>query len=202
MSSRRQAVGLTLIELMVAITIFGLLLVMAAPGLSDWLANLRLRNTAEALGAALQGARSEAVARNSRVRFQLTSTLGADCTLNTSGPHWVINLDPAADATAVESNCDDALSETDAPRILSRHDGSQAAGSAALTASQSALVFNGLGRLTPAGAVSFEVKSTEANACVSDGGTRTCMHVEVSAVGQVRVCNPAVASAHPAACSS
>lgn len=198
----RRARGLTLIELLVGISIMTLLMVMAAPGLGEWLANSRVRSTAEALGASLQQAKGEAVARNMRVRFQLTSTLGADCAINTSGPHWVLNLDPNASATAVAGRCDAALSDTVAPRLLARHHGREGGTGTVIEGSTSTLVFNGLGRLTPvpAGEISFDVRGADESDCVASGGTRSCMRVLVSAMGQVRVCNPAVAAPHPGAC--
>jgi type IV fimbrial biogenesis protein FimT len=199
---RRRPRGVTLIELLVGISILSLLLVVAAPGLGEWLANTRVRNTAEALSASLQQAKGEAVARNTRVRFQLTSSLGSDCVLNDSGPNWVLNLDPDADANAVEGNCDDALSDTAAPRLLSRHDGREGTVRTVIEGSAETLVFNGLGRLVPvpAGDIVFEVRGTDANECVISGGARTCLRVVVTPVGQVRTCNPAVGAPHPGAC--
>jgi type IV fimbrial biogenesis protein FimT len=194
--------GITLLELLVGISILSLLMVVAAPGLGEWLTNTRLRNTAEALSASLQAAKGEAVARNQRVRFQLTSTLGSDCVINDSGPHWVVNLDPDADADAVAGQCDAALSDTTAPRLLSRHDGREGRASTVIDGSAETLVFNGLGRLTPvpAGDVTFEVRGGDDSDCVVNGGARTCLRVIVSPVGQVRTCNPAVSSPHPGAC--
>jgi type IV fimbrial biogenesis protein FimT len=194
--------GVTLIELLVGISILGLLMVMAAPGLSEWMANARVRASAEALSASLQFAKGEAVARNARVRFQLTSTLGADCAINTTGPHWVVNMDPDANAAALAGNCGVALSDTDAPRVLSRHNGREGGAATVVDGSASSLVFNGLGRVTPvpAGDVVFDVRGPNESDCVADGGTRTCLRVIVSAVGQVRTCSPSVSSPHPEAC--
>ncbi len=202
MDTTRRDRGVTLIELLVGLSIFALLMVMAAPGLSDWLANARLRTTAEALSASLQAAKGEAVARNTRVRFQLTSTLGDDCALNTSGPHWVVNLDPEADAAAVAGRCDAALSDTVAPRLMSRHHAREGGALTAIEATASTLVFNGLGRITPvpAGDVVFDVRPPDDSECVANGGTRSCLRVIVSPVGQIRTCSPSVAAPHPGAC--
>lgn len=198
----RSRRGVTLIELLVGISVMTLLLVMAAPGLGEWQANARVRSTAEALGASLQQAKGEAVARNVRVRFQLTSSLGADCAINTSGPHWVLNLDPTGDPAAVNGSCNAALSDTVAPRLLARHHGREGGSGTVIQGSAGTLVFNSLGRLTPlpAGEISFDVRGADENECVANGGTRSCMRVLVSAVGQVRVCNPAVTAPHPGAC--
>jgi type IV fimbrial biogenesis protein FimT len=202
MKRLRRHRGVTLIELLVGISILGLLMVMAAPGLGEWLANSRVRASAEALSASLQFAKGEAVARNARVRFQLTSTLGADCALNTTGPHWVVNMDPDANAAAVAGNCGSALSDTDAPRLLSRHNGREGGAGSVVDASAATLVFNGLGRVTPvpAGDLVFDVRGPNEADCVANGGTRTCLRVIVSAVGQVRTCNTSVSSPNPEAC--
>ena len=202
MDTARKARGVTLIELLVGISILGLLMVMAAPGLSEWLANTRVRNTAEALSASLQAAKGEAVARNLRVRFQLTSSLGDDCVINDSGPNWVVNIDPDANPDAVEGACDAAPSDTVAPRLLSSHDGREGAAGTVIEGSVETLVFNSLGRLTPvpAGDVSFEVRTPDDAECVANGGTRTCLRVLVSPVGQVRTCNPALSAPNPGAC--
>lgn len=194
--------GLTLVELLVGMSLLALLMVVGAPSLSDWLTNARLRGTAEALGASLHFAKGEAVARNARVRFQLTNGLDNSCAVSTAGPHWVVNLDPDADAAAVEGQCDAALSDTTAPRLLSRHHARENGAGTVIEASAATLVFNGLGRLTPvpAGEISIDVRSADDARCVASGGTLSCMRVLVSAVGQVRVCNPAVAAPHPGAC--
>jgi len=200
--NRQRQHGLTLIELLVGMTIMALLMVMAAPSLGDVLTNMRLRNTAEALGASLQFAKGEAVARNARVRFQLTSALDDTCTLNAAGPHWVVNIDPGASANAVEGECGAALSDTVAPRLLSRHDARENGAATVIEASAATLVFNGLGRVTPvpAGEIGFDVRSANEVECVANGGSRSCMRVLVSAMGQIRVCNPAVAAPHPGSC--
>jgi type IV fimbrial biogenesis protein FimT len=202
MDARRRARGVTLIELLVGISILGLLMVMAAPGLAEWFANTRLRNTAEALATSLQNAKGEAVSRNARVRFQLTSSLGDDCAINDSGPHWVVNLDPDAEPTAVAGQCAAAPSDTDAPRLLSRHDGREGAATTVIDGSVETLVFNGLGRIAPvpAGDIVFEVRAADEADCVANGGARTCLRVVVTPVGQVRTCNPAVSTPHPGAC--
>jgi len=202
MKSLRRHRGVTLIELLVGISILGLLMVMAAPGLGEWLANTRVRASAEALSASLQFAKGEAVARNARVRFQLTSTLGADCAINTTGPHWVVNMDPDANAAAVAGSCGAALSDTDAPRLLSRHNGREGGASSVVEASAATLVFNGLGRVAPvpAGDIEFDVRGPNEADCVANGGTRTCLRVIVSAVGQIRTCNTSVSSPNPEAC--
>ena len=59
--------GFTLVELLVALAITGLLLGLGAPGVGAWLAEQQLQERADALLHALDRARSEAVKRGSRV---------------------------------------------------------------------------------------------------------------------------------------
>ena len=59
--------GFTLVELLVALAITGILLGMGAPAVGAWLAEQQLQERADALLHALDRARSEAVKRGSRV---------------------------------------------------------------------------------------------------------------------------------------
>ena len=64
---RRGVAGVTLIELLVALTILSLLLTLAVPAYGRWMAEYRQRNQAQALAAALTLARSEAIKHGFRV---------------------------------------------------------------------------------------------------------------------------------------
>lgn len=66
--------GLTLIELMVALSIAAMLAMAAAPSFSDYLANSRLRENGNALYSQTLFAQSEAIKRNTVVRMTVTST--------------------------------------------------------------------------------------------------------------------------------
>src|SRR5438445_9728418 len=74
----RRQTGFSLIELMIGITLLGLLLVLAAPTYSQWMFNSRIRNAADSIQNGLRLARNEAVQRDTNVRFELTSSNGAD----------------------------------------------------------------------------------------------------------------------------
>lgn len=67
--------GFTLIELMIAITIMGILMVIAIPHFSSWILNSRIRNTAEGINAAIIKSKSASIISMSN---QISFTLNAD----------------------------------------------------------------------------------------------------------------------------
>lgn len=192
---KRNPLGFSLIELMIAMAIFGMLLALAAPSYSIWISNSRIRTTAESIQSGLQMARSEAVRRNSTIRFQLTSTVANDCTLSTSETNWVISFD---DPTLGTGKCasallNDAFSAADstnnpAPRIIQLRAAADGTAGVQATADQALIAFNGLGRVVPApGAlVKIDVNNPTRGTCTQ----LKCLRVTVSAGGQVRMCDP------------
>ncbi len=74
LTRRGRARGFTLIELMVAITIAGILLVVAGPFFGDYVRNSRLRESGNTLFTEALMAQSDAIKLNTRVRL---STSGA-----------------------------------------------------------------------------------------------------------------------------
>jgi type IV fimbrial biogenesis protein FimT len=192
--------GFSLIELLVTLALAAILLGLAAPSFSTWLQNSRIRLTAESIADGLNYAKSEATARNTAVRFQLTSSVGATCAISATGTSWVVHLvDPASAVDEVSTHCADALSDTVEPRLLQTRSAKDGSGTSIVTADQSALTFNGLGRLVPAPPqpVEIEVSNTSAGGCTGD---LTCLRVVVSPAGQIRMCNPRFPVGDPQAC--
>lgn len=192
--------GFSLIELLVTLALSAVLLGLAAPAFSTWLQNSRIRLTADSIMSGLQYAKSEATARNTAVRFQLTSSADAACTVSTSGSSWVVHLvDPASATDEVSTHCADALSDTVEPRLLQTRSAKDGSGTSVVKATQSALTFNGLGRLVPAPPKSVEiaVSNTGSGGCTGD---LTCLRVVISPAGQIRMCNPRFAPGDPQAC--
>jgi type IV fimbrial biogenesis protein FimT len=64
--------GITIVEVLVAIAIVGLLMALAAPSATNWIQNNQLRSAADSIMNGIQIARIEALKRNTRVSFQLT----------------------------------------------------------------------------------------------------------------------------------
>lgn len=202
MLSRRRAPsrGFSLIELIVVMAVMTMMIMMAAPSFSVWVANSRIRVTAESVLSGLQSAKSEAVSRNTRVRFQLTSTLDNSCALSTTGANWVINLDPNVNVAEVEGLCASPANPmaspanaADAPFILQTRPAAAGSGSTAVAATASTLVFNGLGRIAPplpAGNITIDFNNPTAGTCFAAGGELTCLRIIITPAGQVRMCDP------------
>ena len=188
--------GFSLIELIVGIVILGVLMAMAVPRFSDWLRNARIRTSAEAIQNGLQLARAEAVRRNATARFQLVNTIDNSCALDTAGPHWVVSMDNPT------GQCASAPSDTVAPRIIQVRTRAEGSVQTQVAAGQSALVFNGLGRLTPvpAGNVALDVSTTTGGTCIASGGSVRCLRLVVSVGGQIRMCDPALPAGDAQAC--
>ncbi len=71
---KTSARGFTLIEMVVAVAVLGILAVVAAPAIGEYLATQRLKGAAEELQTDLQFARMESVQRNAAVTVTLAGT--------------------------------------------------------------------------------------------------------------------------------
>ncbi len=197
-----RAKGFSIIELMVTLAILALLLTAVSPSLRDWVINSHIRNAASAFEQGIQLARQEAIRRNQSVSLWLVSTpsnastaLDDSCALSSSSGSWVVSVNsPVGKCTAAPSvNVD--------PMLVASHavgDGGSGVTVAAVGADKATaattVTFNGLGSIANADAAyRIDVSSTET-------ATPRNLCVELSGVGSVRVCDPALASTDPRAC--
>lgn len=198
MSSQK---GVTLIELVVALAIGAFVLGKAMLGAQDMILNSQIRAVADDIRDGIQLARTEAVHRNSIVRFQLTNSLDNNCAISQTGSHWLVSLDDPAGL------CATAASNTVAPRIIRKSSVAGSYNSIGANAGQSSVTFNGLGRQIDGDVVAadfgIDVQPLGGGLCMAAGGSTRCLRVQVSMGGQVRVCDPAIAdSTDPWACQS
>lgn len=195
--------GMTLIELLITLTLAAILMALGAPAFTTWLDNTRIRTTAQAIMAGLQLAKSEATTRNRLVRFQLTTSVGADCALSVNGSSWVVDLaDPGVANDSVAGRCNSPPSDTVQPAIVQTRSALDGSGTTTVQADASSVIFNGLGRLVPApnAPININVNNTGTGSCADQGGDLTCLRIIISPGGQSRMCNPRYAAGDPQAC--
>jgi len=186
--------GVTMVELMIGLVVFGILFMIGLPSLTAWIQNTQIRNSAEGIFAGLQLARAEALRRNAIVRFQLVSALDSTCVLASIGTSWVISLDDPS------GKCDKAPSEDPGlgPRIIQKRNAIEGSPNVTLVAvtsgatSASLVQFNGLGRVTGASPIAqIDVKNPGGGTCKTGGGSMRCLRLTVSTGGEARMCDPA-----------
>jgi len=190
MLSRRAEQGVTLIELMIGLTVLGILIMIGLPAMGHWLQNTQIRTHAETTFSGLQLARAEALKRNAAVRFQFVESLTAGCVLTPLGKSWVVSL---GDPTGV-CNQDPTPDDTATAMIIQKKDGMEGSPNTVLQSNASIAVFNGLGRLTT-GTLTINITNPAGGACGDQPGQMRCMRVVVSSGGQVRMCDPQVTDA-------
>ncbi len=178
MANRQE--GATLIEFMVTFALMGVLVALAVPSFRDWIQNARVRTATDAITDGLQLARAEAVRRNNPVRFRLPDAAATG---------WVVE---AFDRNGSNWTQVQQRSADEGTTIV------------AVDASQATVVFLGTGGVspTPATPIQFNVSNPTGGECVTSAGSGSirCLRVTVSAGGQVRMCDPALASGNAAAC--
>lgn len=187
--------GMSLIEALIGLAIMGILIAIGLPSMATWLNNSQIRTAGETMLAGLTLARIEAVRRNQVVRFQLVSNLTSGCVIAASGTSWVVSQD---DPTGL---CDQAASDTVAPRIIQTRSGAEGTVRAVIAAATAGTVhFNGLGRVTsPGGALNMTqlaISNPSGGTCEHvDGGDMRCLRIDISIGGEAKMCDPAVTDA-------
>lgn len=211
-SGKRQE-GLSLIELIVSVSIVAVLMALGIPNFITWSQNSQIRNVAESIQNGLQTARTEALRRNTMVRFQLTTTADNTCAISTGPASWVVNLGTST-TNDPTGKCGTAIAPTvteyvtaDAPYILQRF--SASATPNVVVASNGAagnwlVVFGPLGQVVfPTNATpltQWDISNPTGGACAAVSGPMNCMSIRVSSSGRIRMCNPNLAAGTPQGC--
>lgn len=163
--------GFSLIELVIAMAIMGVLLARGVPTVTGWVQNAQIRTAAEGIQNGLQVARQQAVQLNTKVSFTLT------------GSDWAITaVNPA---TAIQSR----VNNVDTPNA-------SVAGSQAVVVFNGM----GRVSPSPSSLISFAVTNPNGGSCAAAGGAMRCMSVTVQSGGQIRLCDPKLPTSDPQSC--
>ena len=165
--------GISLMETLVAMALFGVLLTLGVSSYRSWVQNSQTRAAAESVLNGLSLARSEAASRNAPVSFTLT------------GNDWSVDVVPDPTYGIAAKN-------------IQKRFGTEGTRNAVITSPQNTLTFNGIGRLSPGSLdTTFTITNPSAGNCATPtlGGVR-CMNVMVTSGGQIRMCDPALSLAN------
>jgi type IV fimbrial biogenesis protein FimT len=88
LTPNKRQTGVTLIELVIAIALLGLLVGMGVPAFRSWIQNSQVRVAADAVLSGMQLARTEAIRRNKPVEFVLRT--GADWSIVLVSPRTTL----------------------------------------------------------------------------------------------------------------
>lgn len=172
-----RQLGMSLIELMVAIAVFTILAVMAFPVYTTWIANQQVRTATESVLDGIRVAQGEAIKRNQAVRFVLDASEG-----------WEVQL----------------VSDDSVLRKSTIREGSPKVAMTVTPAGTTTVVFDGLGRVLDkdqaplAERVTIEVDSSMS---VSDvRKLRVVIDTAAASGAGIRSCDPKLSVGDPRAC--
>jgi type IV fimbrial biogenesis protein FimT len=202
LASYNKMLGVTLIELMVAMVIFAIILSVGVNSFATWTQNQQVRVATESILNGIQLARGEAVKQNANAMFIL-------CDLTAASPDssWDV-LVASAPANAQPCNSTPAGAATKWARVQQRsgQEGSRNA-VVASTGAANAVAFGGFGRVvtvsnTDLPLAAFAITQSITSIDVSNPKGDRPLRVTVSAGGSPRMCDPSpkLQAGDPMAC--
>lgn len=168
---KRNNKGFTLTELLIVVAIIAILAVLAVPSFQDTLRAQRVEGATEALLAALNNAKAEAIKTNSAMRIVFTPT-----TINTDHATWCYGMTKVSTATCVCTVDADATNDCATGSVVQSSDYTNV--SLNFNSSNSR-IFNPL-------------RGSSSNATVIfSGGNNKTLGVTTTLIGRSRICKPA-----------
>lgn len=188
--------GFTLIEMLIVITIVGILMALGASSYQDWINNSRVRSAATSISQGIQLARATAIKNNTRASFDFTGTIAG----TTTTADWAVCRN-TVNANAGNRPC---LAADIVEQYAATGRASQVL--VTLTTGPSCLEFNGLGRRSNTARCSsadtkIDISFPAAGTCQTAGGKIRCLQITSNGNGTTRMCDPAlVKTSNPAGC--
>jgi type IV fimbrial biogenesis protein FimT len=188
-----RASGFTIIEMIVAVSIFSILVALTVPTMRKWIANTKVRAVADALQNGVRLAQAESLRRSRQVVFALTNstTPQSGFTAAANGNYWAIMTIPAM---------------TDGSETAAFVEGGvlTSAGSNVQIAGQGEICFNSVGRLVangttgvaggtctvPTAGINSSAQPMLSYVVTLTGAADHPLQVEVGLGGQVHICDP------------
>lgn len=161
--------GFTVIELMIVVSVIGILLAVGLPGLQDTIVRVSINTHIKTLVSSLNFARSEAIKRGALVSV-CASASGTDCAADSWGDGWLIFVDNNGDADGAAGSIDVG------DEILRVH---QSLGSNVMVFTADIQQFDPRGFGVGAGIGTFLL-------CPIDGNAANAQSVEISITGRGR----------------
>ena len=170
--------GMSLIEILIAIAIVGIVFALGMPAYGTWIQNTQIRTASDSILAGLQVAKNEAIRRNAPIQFKLDG--GATT-------QWRVNpfLDP--DGTPIQSRSAD--------------EGSPNATITLTPADADPVSFSALGRVIPNADASPTLAQVDIdNPRIAVVADRRTLRMLIPPGGAIRLCDPKVAAGDPRSC--
>ncbi|MBL0142679.1 MAG: GspH/FimT family pseudopilin [Betaproteobacteria bacterium] len=176
--SRAAQSGITLVEILVAVAIIGIVMALGMPAYGTWIQNVQIRTASDAILNGLQVAKNEAIRRNASVQFKLDAG---------TTTQWRVNLSRDPDGTPIQSR----VAEEGSPNAT-----------VALTPGDADTVtFSALGRVAPNGDASTSLAQVDIdNPMISVVADRRSLRIVIPTGGAIRLCDPKVAATDPRSC--
>jgi type IV fimbrial biogenesis protein FimT len=174
---RAKSTGVTLIELMLAVAVLGVLMMVGLPSFRQMMRNKEVSNAAESVAGGVQRARAEAVAHNARVQF----VLGTGTSWTVDYVNKPVPTDPALDSRASNEGSANAT---------------LAALAADLSTAATTITFNQLGQVV----VNADASPTLSRVNFTVPGAATSLRVTIGAGGNARACDPSLPTSNARAC--